>query len=202
MKIRVGNLISSSFVDGPGERRVVLLQGCSIKCPGCQSENLWDRNGGSDIAINYLVYWLSLTEHKNVTVSGGEPFLQAFPLAYLCLQLKKKGCHVTLYTGYTWEHVKEFLDVLKNVDILVDGPFIQSKDDDLITYRGSRNQRPIDVQESLRTNRTILLDWDAPELVITPDGNVFIPDGLVSKLKGLGDVEPTRMCGEQPPEVH
>ena len=81
--------------------------------------------------------------------------------------------------------------------MLVDGPFQAANDDPLLTYRGSRNQRPIDVRTSLGTGNLTLLDWNNPEIVLTPDGMALMPEGLALDFAGLGNPEVTRRCGEQ-----
>lgn len=207
MKIQISKIIPSSRVDGPGVRTALFLQGCSLACPGCQSRHLWDSAGGraepaQDVALTLAT--LSFV-HGNVTISGGEPFQQPAALSELVCALRVLGVrHILVYTGYTWEELLNpahgaypyLRDILENIDVLVDGRFVAKLDDPLISWRGSRNQRPIDVAESLAEGRVITLDWEAPRLTIQPDGSVVLPQGLEKVFASLGESRPSRMCGE------
>lgn len=205
MKARIASIQANSVVDGPGVRTVVFFQGCSIHCPGCQNKHLWDPSGGTEIEVTELAERIAEIGNPQVTISGGEPFQQPEQLARLVSILKyRHNFHIIVYTGFTWEVLRTLCNpifllnagILSNVDVLVDGQYVKSLDDDCITYRGSRNQRPIDVQASRRANQVITLDWDAPEVVITQDGNAFLPIGMVAEMGELGIVQPTRMCGQ------
>ena len=125
-------------------------------------------------------------------------------LAYLLNELTRYNLHVILYSGYTWEEITNpvgpsrlwIKEILDRVDVLVDGPYRKDQDDSLISYRGSRNQRVIDVQETLKTGILTVLDWDEPELVIDQTGLVSLPVGLAAEFSGIGTVGPSRMCGQ------
>lgn len=82
------------------------------------------------------------------------------------------------------------------MDVLVDGQFIRTQDDALISYRGSRNQRPIDIPASIKSDQIITLDWDSIEIIITPEGSALLPVGLVDEFAETGDVTNTRRCGQ------
>ncbi len=86
--------------------------------------------------------------------------------------------------------------IFSNIDVLVDGQFVREQDDPYISYRGSRNQRPIDVQASLASKEIVMLDWDSPEIVIDLSGNAFMPIGLVNEFEELGSSDITRRCGQ------
>ncbi|RJQ27619.1 MAG: anaerobic ribonucleoside-triphosphate reductase activating protein [Peptococcaceae bacterium] len=155
MVLRIAGVIEESVVDGPGLRFVVFVQGCYHHCPGCQNEDTWDPAGGYAVAAAELLNQIkSVRLIKGVTFSGGEPFLQPAPLAWLGRRVKKLGLDVVTFTGYTWEEllslapenraVKELLEVS---DYLVDGPFILSERDLSLPFRGSRNQRIIDLRK-------------------------------------------------------
>lgn len=206
-RIFFNHIQARSFVDGPGERTVLFLQGCPIHCPGCQNVHLWDFAAGTETDVETLAITLSELSHKsgNVTISGGEPFAQSEALAYLVRLLRFYGVsNIIVYTGYTWELLNSGVtsswlwvqSVLDNVDIVVDGPFVAAKDDDLITWRGSRNQRPIDVAASRLAKKVVTLSWDNPEIVITAEGDMVFPVGLADTLAGAGVVMDTRMCGQ------
>jgi anaerobic ribonucleoside-triphosphate reductase activating protein len=208
--VRINKIVQESYVDGPGRRTVVFFQGCNIGCAGCQNKALWPAEGGEaydEIELAKKLAYLA-QEHGNMTVTGGEPFNQVASLAKLVWHLKKEGVKdIIVYTGYTWETIMSPMTgvfpwvktILENVDTVVDGPFVQSLDDPFITYRGSRNQRPIDVEASLAEDCVVTLDWDAPEIVITVGGDALMPVGLAADLRGLGELKSTRMCGQTAP---
>jgi anaerobic ribonucleoside-triphosphate reductase activating protein len=208
MKIRIHRIIPQSRVDGPGVRTVVFLQGCSLACKGCQNRHIWPADGGHETNTADLAQALTILSGRigNVTISGGEPFQQPAALAALITDLRKHGTvkHLIVYTGYTWEELhsathpaRPYLsEILQGVDVLVDGRFIAKLDDPMITYRGSRNQRPIDVAESLTVDELVVLDWDHPEVIIGDDGELLLPIGLADVFASMGAVRQSRMCGE------
>lgn len=205
--VRINKIVKESFVDGPGRRTVVFFQGCPIHCQGCQNITLWPEESGDfydekDLAKKLV--FLS-REHGNITISGGEPFAQVASLAKLVYFLKKEGAkEIIIYSGYTWEQLMSPLSgvlpwvktVFDYADILVDGPFRMAEDNPFITYRGSRNQRPIDIAESLCAGQVVTLDWDQPEVVITPSGSILFPVGLTTEMAEIGTVSNTRRCGQ------
>jgi anaerobic ribonucleoside-triphosphate reductase activating protein len=208
--MRYAEIIAESYVDGPGKRTVLLTFGCSIHCPGCQNAHLWDVNGGREVPAVDLAADLVATGLP-ITVSGGEPFDQPTALLVLleAVRVRNPFAHVTVYTGRTFEQLiglasqsYDILGALALVDVLVDGPFVQALDNDRMQYRGSGNQRVIDVQATLRQpayetlfNRgPALLNWDTPEIVITSDGDALGAMGLMDELFGGGTE--TRRCGE------
>ena len=202
--IRIDHIQARSFVDGPGERAVLFMQGCPIGCPGCQNTHLWDAFGGraeNEIDIAYTLAGLSI-EHGNVTISGGEPFAQPVALLKLVhtLRMFPTVKHIIVYSGYVYENLVQAINgttaALRYIDVLVDGPFLREMDDQTITYRGSRNQRPIDVQASLKLGQAVMLDWDSPEIVIPANGNALLPVGLVREFQEIGTVATARRCGQ------
>ncbi|MDS1029599.1 anaerobic ribonucleoside-triphosphate reductase activating protein [Bacillota bacterium LX-D] len=151
--IRYADIVSSSVVDGLGIRAVAYLQGCSINCPGCHNPQLQKHDGGSEVTEEEFAALLlsKLTPiHKGITFSGGEPTEQAEALFKVISLLKAKqpNIDIWLFSGHTFEEIKH-LPVLKLVDYLVDGPFLLQKRNLNLTFRGSENQRIIDVQKSL-----------------------------------------------------
>lgn len=164
MLIKLAGLVPESFVDGPGIRFTIFTQGCPHKCEGCHNPETHDFNEGrlADVDKIYSKI-LSNPLIKGVTFSGGEPFCQPEPLAYLSGLLKEKGYHIMSYSGYTFEELLEksqsnlhILTLLNNLDILVDGRFILSERSLELKFRGSRNQRIINVPESLKTGKAVL----------------------------------------------
>lgn len=201
--IHYSHIIKNSHVDGPGVRTVLFLQGCSIRCKGCQNPHLWPAQGGKKInPVELARLLVSITPHKNLTIVGGEPFDQPyFDLYCLFKEIRRSvpDMNIIVYTGYTWEQLSanfRFPVVAKYIDILVDGPFIARQDDSLITWRGSRNQRPINVQETIKAGYLALENWDHPEIVVDAAGNLHLPIGLAPDFSGTGTVQKSRRCGE------
>lgn len=162
MKIRIAGTVNDSIVDGPGLRYVVFVQGCSHHCPGCHNPETWDPNSGKEVDTHDLVReMLANPLLSGLTLSGGEPFDQPEATASLALESKMNGMNVWCYTGYSWEELTKNGTQTKHallcfVDVLVDGPFIQEQKSLELDYRGSRNQRLIDVQKSLDKGEVVL----------------------------------------------
>ena len=163
MKIRIAGLIEESVVDGPGIRSVVFAQGCPRACRGCQNPETIDPAGGRDMEDSEILQIIEKIKLiRGVTFSGGEPFMQAQAFAQIGKRLRVKGLDIMTYTGYTWEQllqmgaedpaVRELLEV---TDYLVDGPFIEEQKDLTLAFRGSANQRIIDVRRSLQEGQVI-----------------------------------------------
>lgn len=169
MFIRLASeLQKDSIVDGEGIRAVIWTQGCPHNCPGCHNPETHDYNGGFLKNIKDLKDEInSLDDETGVTFSGGDPFVQ--PEA--CLEIAKY-CHsvklnVWCYTGYTYEQLLKkaqsepvVMDFLKEIDVLVDGRFVMKLKSYEVKFRGSKNQRIIDVKKSLEKHEVVLLDFD------------------------------------------
>lgn len=166
MKIRISSPITfDSIVDGPGLRMVIWTQGCIHNCKGCHNPQTHTLNEGYEVDIEDIISNIkSLRLQKGITLSGGEPFLQPEALEEIAKEAKGKGLDVWAYTGFTFEQLldknnKSYfknLNLLKQIDILVDGKFIEEKKDISLKFRGSSNQRIIDVQRSLKNNKVFL----------------------------------------------
>ncbi len=205
LTVRINRIVVDSYVDGPGRRVVVFFQGCSIGCPGCQNRALWPLAGGEVVTVADLASRL-LAEcdragHRNVTISGGEPFEQPAALAELVRRLKAAGAHLIVYTGNVYEVLARnpaAADALAHIDILVDGPYIVKQDSPDMQYRGSRNQRPIDLGATRREGKVVTLDWDTLEITITHDGRLLATGPMAGMLAGwgLGETGPARRCGQ------
>ena len=159
--IRVAGLVEESIVDGPGIRLVIFTQGCKHNCPGCHNPQTHDFKGGYEINIDDI---LKLLEDNplldGITLSGGDPFEQAENCSYLAKKVRELGFNVVTYTGYTFENLlieKKFSKLLKTTDILIDGKFDISKKDLTIPFRGSNNQRIIDVKKSFEGGSPCLI---------------------------------------------
>ncbi|MEW6574711.1 MAG: anaerobic ribonucleoside-triphosphate reductase activating protein [Bacillota bacterium] len=157
--LRIAGVVRESVVDGPGLRYVIFAQGCPHRCPGCHNPETWDPAGGYKVTVEEIVADITRNPLLNgVTFSGGEPFSQAEAFAPLGRVLKEKGYDIVTYTGYAYEELqatadKAVQDLLEITNILIDGPFIQAQRDLTLPFRGSRNQRIIDVRAS-KTRKT------------------------------------------------
>ena len=157
--IRYAAIVENSVVDGIGIRLTVFLQGCTRGCEGCHNPDLQPLEGGKEVTEEHLAQKVlnKLTPlHRGVTFSGGEPLLQSEALKKVILLLKKQKpeLDVWVYTGFTFEELQD-MPVLKAIDVLVDGPFVLKEKDLSLAFRGSRNQRIVDVQASLERGRVV-----------------------------------------------
>ncbi|SEV84090.1 anaerobic ribonucleoside-triphosphate reductase activating protein [[Clostridium] fimetarium] len=158
--LNLAGLVDDSIVDGPGIRLTVFCQGCSHHCEGCHNPDTWEFCGGTEMEEQQIVQMAKANPLvKGVTFSGGEPFDQAAGFAKLAKLLKKEGYEVASYSGYTFEQLvngtKEQKDLLQNIDVLIDGPFILGLRNLSLIYRGSSNQRILDAKESLLQGEAI-----------------------------------------------
>ncbi len=158
--ICLAGIAGDSIVDGPGIRTTIFCQGCPHHCPGCHNPETWEFGKGTYYepeAVLNIIRGNPLC--KGVTFSGGEPFAQAAEMAELGRLLKEEGYEVASYSGYTFEQLLEGTDeqreLLDTVDVLIDGPFILSERSLDLNFRGSRNQRILNVPESLRTGSAV-----------------------------------------------
>ena len=159
--VRIAGITHESIVDGPGIRTTVFLQGCPHKCPGCHNPETHRTEGGHEASLlSILTEIQSDLLSEGVTFSGGEPFLQASQLIPLLAELKKAGRHIMAYSGYRWETLlleESRLRMLSYLDVLVDGPYLEHLRTLDEPFRGSSNQRIIDVPESLSKGQVTLL---------------------------------------------
>lgn len=157
-KLRIAGTIGESIVDGPGFRYVIFTQGCPHHCPGCHNPETHDFSGGTELDSDTLAAdILKNPLLTGVTFSGGEPFCQAEGLCAVAEALNGKK-QLMAYTGYTFEQLMESNDpwvrkLLEHLTLLVDGPFIESEKGLELRFRGSQNQRVLNVPESLRTGQ-------------------------------------------------
>lgn len=163
MKIRIAGIVNDSIVDGPGFRLAVFTQGCPHHCPGCHNPKTHDFEGGRDEDTeNILSVMRDNILLDGITLTGGEPFCQPEACAELAREAHKAGLNVWSYSGYTFEELyngkPEWKDLLSELDVLVDGRFILEKRTLECKFRGSSNQRLIDVPASLREGRAIELE--------------------------------------------
>lgn len=162
--IRLAGVVRESIVDGPGIRLTVFVQGCPHHCPGCHNPDTHDPLGGYDCALQKILDAFDADPLlRGITLSGGEPFEQADGLLALARAVCHRGKDVVAYSGYTFEQLLEkgkkepnVIELLSLCCLLVDGRFVQAQRDLSLRFRGSRNQRLIDPQQSLKTGKIVL----------------------------------------------
>lgn len=158
--ISILKIVEDTTVDGPGFRTAVYAAGCPNACPGCHNPQSWDIAAGKMMTTEEIMQVIRADEFADVTFSGGDPMFQPEGFAELAEAVKREtGKNIWCYTGYKFEALKRDvrqMRLLKYIDVLVDGPYVSSLRDSDILFRGSRNQRLIDVQTSLREDRVVL----------------------------------------------
>ena len=215
MNVCIAGIKFGSVVDGPGVRTAVWFAGCPIRCPGCHNSHLWPADSGRETPLQVV---LDAIRHGRsvgdlgVTLVGGEPLAQPRGAAALCLALRVLRIHTIVYTGIYLEDIidmaqviPEYWTILTAADILVDGPFIQGEADPRCQFRGSRNQRVIDLRKTFDVQRvlrrasivTLEREWDGQHLVsVAPDGMIHFSAAVWQVGVELGGrVRPERNCG-------
>jgi anaerobic ribonucleoside-triphosphate reductase activating protein len=163
-KVRVAGINQGSVVDGLGIRTVVFFQGCPRHCVGCHNADTIPFAGGREMTITQLVAEINNSISpmtKGITFSGGDPLAQHDSLLEVIKLLKKQHPHLDIwvYTGYIFEEVSDY-SVMKMIDVLVDGPFIQAERDISLAFRGSSNQRLIDIPKTLAAGKIVSLQLE------------------------------------------
>ena len=160
--LSVLDIIEDTMVDGPGFRTSIYCAGCHHACPGCQNPQSWDINNGRLMSTREIMDIIKSDPWANVTFSGGDPMYQAEGFTELARAIRQEtDKDIWCFTGYTYEqilHNPTRLALLKQLDVLVDGPFIQTLRNPDLLFRGSSNQRLINVQASLKNQRIVLLN--------------------------------------------
>ena len=164
-KLRLAGVIRESVVDGPGWRFVVFVQGCPHRCKGCQNPQTHDFDGGYEGDCEKLFEaFMQNPVLAGMTLSGGEPFSQARPLAALARRVHGAGKNIVTFTGWTYEQLVDgatpengWLELLQETDLLIDGRFELEKKSLEIKFRGSTNQRLIDPKKSLEAGYAVEL---------------------------------------------
>lgn len=163
MKVRLAsNLQSDSIVDGDGIRTVIWFQGCKHHCRECQNPETWNFDGGMEVDIEDIKEQLKKLKYQTgITLSGGDPFFQASAAAEIAKFAHSIGLNVWTYTGFTYDEIinanDEKMELLKNTDVLVDGRFEIDKKSLACKFRGSTNQRVIDVKKSLEEGGVVTI---------------------------------------------
>lgn len=163
MKIKLSGLVADSIVDGPGFRFTIFTQGCPHRCEGCHNPQTHDFEGGRYADCDKIIEKIQQNKlTAGVTFSGGDPFCQPEPCAYMAKKLKALGYHLMCYTGYTFEQLTEMSqkdenirEFLSQLDIIIDGRFVLEQRSLELRFKGSKNQRTIDVKESIKQGRAV-----------------------------------------------
>ena len=151
-KLSILDIIDGTVVDGPGFRLSIYCAGCSHRCNGCHNPQSWEIGNGKEMDVEELMQVVK-DSPWNVTLSGGDPFFQAEGVAQLARRIKAETSKtVWCYTGYTLEALVHEndpwkMELLRNIDVLVDGPFVQDLRDEQLRFRGSANQRILDSEQ-------------------------------------------------------
>ena len=159
--MRVVDIIDGTTVDGPGFRTSIYFAGCQHHCPQCHNPSTWDPGAGTEMTIDEILKRINDNDF-NVTFSGGDPLLQIDHLIELARRIKNTGRNIWCYTGYDIEHIvsnRHFLPLLEYVDVIVDGRFIADLRDKSLLFRGSSNQRLIDIEHWRKTGQ--LRCWES-----------------------------------------
>ena len=181
MKIRLAaDLQEDSIVDGIGIRTVIWTQGCSHNCPYCHNPGTHDFNAGELVELDDVIEALeNLTGQDGVTFSGGDPMFQPRECSILAKKVHELGMNVWAYTGFTFDELiekgsKDILEFLSEIDVLIDGRFEIDKKSMDLEFRGSSNQRIIDVPKSLEYNRVILYDLNKKKIDTHKKQEIYI----------------------------
>ena len=157
--ISVLSIIEDTMVDGPGFRTSIYCAGCRHECVGCHNPQSWDFQGGHAMTTDEVMRIIEADPYANVTFSGGDPMYQPEGFAELARAIKERTTKdIWCYTGFTFEMLvsnPRQRALLELIDVLVDGPFIKSQRDESLRFRGSRNQRLIDVPLSLSEGHVV-----------------------------------------------
>ena len=154
---------SDSIVDGEGIRSVIWFQGCLHNCPGCHNPETHDFKAGVEVSLKEMKAQIDELEYQSgVTFSGGDPMMQVEALAELAAYVKEKGMNVWVYTGYTFEELmilaeknESYLKAMEQIDVLVDGKFVMDLKSFDVQFRGSSNQRILDMKKSLEKKKAV-----------------------------------------------
>jgi anaerobic ribonucleoside-triphosphate reductase activating protein len=159
-KISIADIIYDTTVDGPGFRTSIYAAGCIHKCLECHNPESWDIHKGRYYAVDELVDLITLSEFSNVTFTGGDPLIQVKEFTELAKKIKASTQkNIWCYTGFTFEQIhksKKLSQILPFIDVLVDGKYIHTLYDDNLRFRGSSNQRIIDVQKTLLHKNVVI----------------------------------------------
>jgi len=152
--IRVLDIIEDTTVDGPGFRTSIYCAGCSHACKGCHNPQSWDFNGGREMTTDEIMKIIEADPYADVTFSGGDPMYQAEGFIELARAIRERtNKTIWCYTGFTYEALLKMpkqRELLELIDVLVDGPFVESLRDPDLLFRGSSNQRIISLPQPIQ----------------------------------------------------
>lgn len=158
MELRVLDIVEGTSVDGPGLRTSFYFAGCHHACPGCHNPESWDFNGGELYDLSDLIEIVKVNDF-DVTFSGGDPLYHPKEIAELSRRIKEElGKEIWCYTGFVWEEIQKnetLFNAIQNIDVIVDGSFVESLRDLSLLFRGSSNQRIIDVKKSIAKGEAV-----------------------------------------------
>lgn len=157
--MRILDIVPGTSVDGPGLRTSIYFAGCSHGCPGCHNPQSWDFDGGREMSVGEVMAVI-IENDFDVTFTGGDPMYVAESLIPLAKEIRGIGKTIWCYTGFTYEVLMAETgarSLLDYVDVLVDGPFIESKRDVHLLFRGSSNQRLVDIKKSTPSS---VVEWE------------------------------------------
>ena len=165
VRLAIPKIQSDSIVDGEGIRSVIWFQGCSHNCAGCHNPETHDFKAGVEVSLKTMKKQIDELEYQSgVTFSGGDPMMQVEALYELASYVHEKGMNVWVYTGYTFEELmilaeknEMFLKALEEIDVLVDGKFVMELKSFDVQFRGSSNQRILDVKKSLEKKEAVTI---------------------------------------------
>lgn len=161
--ISVLDIVEDTTVDGPGFRTAIYAAGCRHRCLGCHNPQSWDINEGKVYSIDYLLIRIKESEFADVTFTGGDPLMQPEAFAELARRIRvETNKTIWCYTGFLYEQVRassRLSSILPYIDVLVDGRYMESLRDESLLFRGSSNQRLIDVPGSLREGEVV--NWNS-----------------------------------------
>ncbi len=164
MDLRIIDILEDTTVDGPGFRTSIYCSGCAHACPGCHNPQSWNINAGRPMAVEDVLKVILDDPFADVTFSGGDPMYQAEAFTELAKAIRQHSDKtIWCYTGFTFETLlnrPNTRQLLQYVDVLVDGPYVEALRDEDLLYRGSSNQRLIDVRASLEQRQVV--EWKSP----------------------------------------
>jgi|GEM_PF-116916 len=203
----IADIETGRLTEGPGPRTVIWFQGCPIRCSGCYNPHLWPFEGGEEMSVEEVLRRVkqgSACGDVGVSLVGGEPLAQPEACAELCVALREMSVHVVVYSGLVCEDIASLVSavpafhvILNHADVLVDGPFIRSEYDARVAYRGSRNQRVIDLRTTQARGHIVTLsrEWDRRQTItIQPGGSMMTLAFLAQVFTGRRSR--ARNCGQ------
>jgi len=208
-QLYIASIRAHAIGEGPGRRTAIFVSGCSIRCPGCQNPHLFERSTGRTMTVDEVIAVVIAAKDTGVSLLGGEPLDQAEGVAKLCAVLRAQNIHTVVYTGYLYEKLTvrsqsdlAVRDILNTADVLVDGPYVEALGDENIQFRGSRNQRVIDLPRTRASGSLTLLDWDTRLTILLQSGAINVPacDTTRPLIRLLGEPEAEHVCGHVAPD--